>query len=98
MWLAVLGGSLTTVGGLGGLAVGPTKHCLNGTLKPYVGASVLIPLVNDTLIFVATSFRLMQSGLPEDAKIKDVLKAAVSGDGLTVFARGLFRDGQVYYL
>ncbi|KAF8875025.1 hypothetical protein CPB84DRAFT_1796932 [Gymnopilus junonius] len=87
LWLAVVGGSLTTVVGVGsGVAIGPTKHCLSGSLKPFVGANVFITFVNDTLIFVATWLRLAQVGLPGNTR------------ALTVFTRALFRDGQAYYL
>ncbi|KAF8898057.1 hypothetical protein CPB84DRAFT_1781289 [Gymnopilus junonius] len=84
--------SLTTVVGVGsGVAIGPTKHCLSGSLKPFVGANVFITFVNDTLVFVATWLRLAQVGLPGNTRFKELIKAA--------FSLGLlFRDGQAYYL
>lgn len=98
MWLAVLGGSVTTVVGISGFAVEPTKHCLSGSFKSFVDANVFIPLLNDSLIFVAIWFRLMKVGLRGNPKVKDVIKAAFSGESLSVFTKALFRDGQAYYL
>ncbi|KAF8898041.1 hypothetical protein CPB84DRAFT_1781224 [Gymnopilus junonius] len=99
MWLAVLGGSLTNVLGVAGFNIGPTKHCLNGTLKPYVSVGIIIQFVNDSLVFGAITLRLMQIGMEEEEmKLKDVLRVIILGKDLPAFTKALLRDGQVYYL
>lgn len=97
MWLCVLGGCIGSVVGVGGYNIGPTKHCLSGTLKPFVSVAGLIPFVNDSLILIAISFRLMQITMPE-MEIKDFIEGIIFGRNLPAFTRALLRDGQAYYL
>ncbi|KAF8154826.1 hypothetical protein B0H34DRAFT_718046 [Crassisporium funariophilum] len=97
MWLAVLGGCLTVTQGVVGVHIGPTNYCLNGSLAPYVSAAAIIPLVNDTLVFLAITYRLM-SNAHRDYSIKDGVRVLVFGDYMPAFSRALLQDGQVYYL
>jgi len=59
MWLAVVGGSVTSTQGVTLIPLGPTNYCTNGKLDAYVIASGIIPLVNDTLVFIAITWRLI---------------------------------------
>ncbi|KDR73194.1 hypothetical protein GALMADRAFT_724171 [Galerina marginata CBS 339.88] len=97
MWLAVIGGSLTPTQGLFGTNIGTTKYCLNSHLEPYVAAACIIPFVNDTLVFCATSWRLMQNSYV-DTTIKNGVSVMVFGRHLPSFPRSLLQDGQAYYL
>ncbi|CAA7262449.1 unnamed protein product [Cyclocybe aegerita] len=101
MWLAVIGGVLTpTIEGLVGENIGPTKYCIKANVPKYVGAAVIIPLINDTLVFLAISWQLMR-GAPRKARERTEkirLWSALRGDYLPSFSRGLLQDGQVYYL
>ncbi|CAA7262440.1 unnamed protein product [Cyclocybe aegerita] len=101
MWLAVVAAVITPTQGLTGMNIGPTKYCIHEKVEMYVGAANLLPLVNDTLIFLAISWKLMQnthaaSAHPLSGKIN--LRAFLRGDYLPAFSRGLLQDGQVYYL
>ncbi|PPQ97210.1 hypothetical protein CVT26_000739 [Gymnopilus dilepis] len=98
LWLCVLAGSAVTVIGVAGHRIGPTKHCLGGSLRPVVSMSAIIQLVNDSLIFVAISIRLLQVGMVEEMGAKGIFKAVCSSKDLPAFTRALMRDGQVYYL
>ena len=98
LWLGVLGGSVASVIGVTGYNIGPTKHCLSGSLKPFVSMSAVVQLVNDSLTFVAISLRLMQIGISEEPCMKDMFKIVILGKDLPAFTRALLRDGQVYYL
>ncbi|CAA7262456.1 unnamed protein product [Cyclocybe aegerita] len=97
MWLAVIAGVLTPVFGLTGDNIGPTKYCMNVSIESYVGAGAVIPLVNDTLIFLAISWKLMRNTYTTNALRWDV-KVFFRGDYLPAFSRGLLQDGQAYYL
>ncbi|KAF8154825.1 hypothetical protein B0H34DRAFT_538909 [Crassisporium funariophilum] len=97
MWLAVVGGCLTSTQGVSLIAIGPTDYCINGSLAPYVVASGIIPLVNDTFIFVAITWRLLQNSYAE-ATLKNGVKNILSGKHLPAFSRALLHDGQAYYL
>ncbi|KAF8898040.1 hypothetical protein CPB84DRAFT_1825539 [Gymnopilus junonius] len=87
MWLAVLGGNLTNVPGVAGFNIGLTKHCLNGTLKPYISVGIIMQFVNDSLI-----------GMEEEMKLKDVPRVIVFKKNLPAFTKALLWDGQAYYL
>ncbi|PPQ70819.1 hypothetical protein CVT24_001036 [Panaeolus cyanescens] len=97
MWLAVLAGCLTVTQGVTGVNIGPTKYCLNFDLKDYVSAAAIIPLVNDTLVFLAISWRLM-TNTHVDYDIRSGVKTLMFGEYLPAFSKTLFQDGQAYYL
>lgn len=97
MWLAVLAGCLTVTQGVTGINIGPTKYCLNASLEDYVSAAAIIPLINDTMVFLAISWRLMTNSHVEYS-LKTGLKTFAFGDYLPSFSRTLFQDGQIYYL
>ncbi len=59
-------------------------------------ASALAPLIHDTLVFAAISYRLAQISYEET--LPGVLKAAIFGKYLPKFTKGLLHDGQRYYL
>jgi len=97
MWLFVLAGCLTVTQGVTGAHIGPTNYCINASLQDYVQAAAIIPLVNDTLVFLAISWRLvLNSHL--DNTLKDGARMLFFGVHMPAFSRSLLQDGQVYYL
>ncbi|KAF9553169.1 hypothetical protein CPC08DRAFT_728110 [Agrocybe pediades] len=98
MWLSVLGASLTVaINGVTGINIGPTGYCLNAAMKNYVSSAAVLPLANDTLNFLAVSYRLM-SNTHVDHTILIGVKTVVFGKYMPRFSRALLRDGQKYYL
>jgi len=97
MWLAVLAGCLTVTQGVVGAHIGDTKYCLNAKLENYVSSAAIIPLVNDTLVFLSISVRLMLNSHLEDS-LKNGVRTLFFGFHMPGFSRSLLRDGQVYYL
>ncbi|KDR73150.1 hypothetical protein GALMADRAFT_142293 [Galerina marginata CBS 339.88] len=97
-WLGILGGSLSSALIAHIQGVGPTKNCLGRARKSFVWTSFIVPLVNDTLIFIAISFRLTLIGLPENTRFKDAFRVIIFGKDLPSFSKALLRDGQAYYL
>ncbi|CAA7262428.1 unnamed protein product [Cyclocybe aegerita] len=100
MWLCVVAGVITPTQGLIGANIGPTKYCINVKVEEYVGAAAIIPLVNDTLVFLAISWKLMRNTHTSANPLRGnlSLRALLRGDYLPAFSRGLLQDGQVYYL
>ncbi|KAJ3513401.1 hypothetical protein NLJ89_g2966 [Agrocybe chaxingu] len=102
LWLAVVAGVLTPTQGLVGANIGPTKYCINVSVEEYVGAAAVIPLVNDTLIFLAISWKLMRNAHINAHPLRSGhgpgLRGFLSGEYLPAFSRGLLHDGQAYYL
>ncbi|KDR73143.1 hypothetical protein GALMADRAFT_72738 [Galerina marginata CBS 339.88] len=97
MWLAVVAGCLTVTQGVTGAHIGSTDYCINASLEGYVAAAAIIPLVNDTLIFLAISWRLMTNSHVEYT-LKGGMRTLVFGDYMPAFSRSLLQDGQIYYL
>ena len=80
-------------------AIGPTKYCLDTGLKPYVAAAIIVPLVNDTLIFLTIGLQLVSSSNLEERSMKKILRVLFGKDDLpTRLAQVLLKDGQLYYL
>lgn len=97
LWLSVIAGALTTTQGIKVVELPPTTYCIGAGLQPYVGAAIIIPLVNDTLVFLAISWRLMRNSHIEDS-FKNGFRAFAFGKFMPAFSRGLLQDGQAYYL
>jgi len=97
MWLAVVGGSVPSTQGVTLVPLGTTKYCTNGKMENYVIMSGIIPLVNDTLIFIAITWRLVHGSRCEGTGTGGMW-SFVFGKHLPAFSRSLLQDGQVYYL
>jgi len=98
MWLAVTGASTTDVF-YSYANLGPTKYCIGINLPQYVVVASVLPLVNDTLVFVAITFRL--AGTPNwnaSTSQKSWIKVVLLGEYLPNFSKAMLRDGQAYYL
>jgi len=96
-WLAVVGGCLTATQGVSGSNIGTTKYCINSRLESYVSAAAIVPFINDTLIFCATTWGLMQNSYA-DRNIITGVKIMVFGQHLPAFSKAMLQDGQAYYL
>ncbi|KAF9553161.1 hypothetical protein CPC08DRAFT_767748 [Agrocybe pediades] len=77
--------------------IGSTDYCINSGLEPYVSAACIVPFVNDTLVFCATSWRLWKNAYVTQS-IHNNVKVMVFGHHLPSFSRALLKDGQAYYL
>jgi hypothetical protein len=100
MWVAVLVGCLPF---LIYVFVGPPPPVesnipvhLNTGINPYATAASIIPLINDTLVFLAISWRLSYDPLSRLGGFR--FTGMIFGDYLPVFSQALLRDGQIYYL
>ncbi|KAF8800060.1 hypothetical protein BYT27DRAFT_7236154 [Phlegmacium glaucopus] len=97
MWLAVLGGSVTSTQGVTLIPLGPTDYCTNGNMEAYVIVSGIIPLVNDTLVFIAITWRIIHGSRYEHTGTGGMW-SFIFGKHLPAFSRSILHDGQVYYL
>lgn len=97
LWILVLGASWSTTLGDTAGHKGSTRYCVNKYYAGYVASSAIAPLVNDTLVFLAISWRLMQNALVGYDR-NFCIWSMVSGRYMPAFSQALLRDGQVYYL
>lgn len=99
LWLTVVGTAITpalpTVITSG--KIGTTDYCTNVAAKSYGGLFTVPPVINDTVIFLAISWRMFASSHTDNG-LKGNLKAFVSGEYLPRFSKAVLKDGQLYYL
>ena len=88
---------MTTLFGIIGTNIGPTQYCLTGGIKPYAEAAAVIPMINDTIIFCAISWRLWRNNWARPT-VKNSFRVFVFGDYLPSFSKSMLLDGQAYYL
>ncbi|KDR73157.1 hypothetical protein GALMADRAFT_158289 [Galerina marginata CBS 339.88] len=98
LWLAVCGGSLADAITIIGTNVGPTKYCTQGNFTSVVSMSGLVVVVDDTLVFLAISWRVMKFSPSNVWTLKSTLTRFFRGTDLPAFAKALLQDGQAYYL
>ena len=97
LWLAVVAGCMTALFGITGANIGPTPYCLTSGIKPYLEAAAVMPMVNDTIIFCAISWRLWHNNWASRT-VKNSFRVFVFGDYLPSFSKSMLLDGQAYYL
>jgi hypothetical protein len=97
LWLGVVAACVTVIVGVDGTNLDSTRYCIDGTVKPYVTTATIIPLINDTLVFFAITWRLSCNSFARPT-LKDGLRVWIFGDYLPIFSKAMLQDGQAYYL
>ena len=97
MWLAVIGSVSVAPIAVSSTSIGSTGYCISNMLKPLGVMSVIVPLVNDTLVLLAVAFGLALN-THVDPTLKQGIRTAMYGDYLPAFSRAILRDNQMYYL
>lgn len=97
LWLGLLGCTLTIPLGVLGGFIGDTKYCTETFIPNSAYAAILAPLIHDTLVFIAITWRLAHNAYI-DITLQEGLRVAVFGKYLPAFTKGLLLDGQRYYL
>jgi len=76
-----------------------TGYCYSTEISKYTVIASAIPFVNETIIFLAISFRLASVSYQDNVTGgKELIKTAVLGNNLPAFSRAMLQDGQLYYL
>lgn len=79
--------------------IGPTSYCIGSSPPAYVGASVIVPFVNDTVLFLSLAWRLLDTAyIPERETVMFRGVNVVAGRYLPRLSRALFQNGQAYFL
>ncbi|KAJ6464822.1 hypothetical protein DFH09DRAFT_1225893 [Mycena vulgaris] len=99
LWLTVAGTAIIpALPGVMTIAnVGTTKYCMYIAAKTYTGLFTIPPVINDTVIFVAISWRMFSSSHVNNG-FKGNFRALMSGEYLPGFSKAVLKDGQLYYL
>ncbi|KAJ7900893.1 hypothetical protein B0H13DRAFT_2336310 [Mycena leptocephala] len=94
LWLSVLGTAALVPIVATTANIGTTDYCIDIAVKPYASAATITPLVHDTIIFLAISWRLFGNSHVNRRNFR----AFVTGEYLPQFSKAFLKDGQLYYL
>ena len=103
LWLALLGGCLALIFDVFkstipvNSASNTTAICYYSSINSYVTATTIVPLINDTLVFLAITWRLSRNSY-KPYTLKSGIRFLIFGDSLPAFSKALFKNGQAYYL
>ncbi|KAF5323710.1 hypothetical protein D9619_012931 [Psilocybe cf. subviscida] len=101
LWLALLASAINLPFGFKGAAIKGTPYCTYAYVSRVAFYSRIAPLVFDTLVFIAISWRLSRISALNETNHgvgKKTINTMVFGTNLPTFSRGLLTDGQMYYL
>ncbi|KAF7336007.1 hypothetical protein MSAN_02314400 [Mycena sanguinolenta] len=97
LWIAVLGASLTSPLEIRGAHIGPTMYCIDTVIRGSTEATLIMPLINDTAIFLAITYRILAHILVADSLMARI-RVFFGGKGLSALSQALLQDGQHFYL
>lgn len=95
LWLGLAVGGIFIVVGVKGGPSGATQYCQDVSVKHFVFYGEVAPLVFDTLVFLAISWRLSRVASIDE---KRRFESMFLGTNLPAFTKSLLQDGQIYYL
>lgn len=75
-----------------------TRHCVFNTKNTaYFAIPSIMTCTNDTLVFLAISYRLTSDAATEGSwRVR--VRSFITGDGLYSLSRSILKSGQLYYL
>jgi len=80
VWLSVLASAILLPVGVRGSNIGITQYCTTGSAKGYIAAIPITPLIHDTCVFLAISWRLLQNSyLEESASAPGLSESSLRG-------------------
>ncbi|KAF7334211.1 hypothetical protein MSAN_02382400 [Mycena sanguinolenta] len=97
LWLAVLGAGITVTLGVRAAHIGPTMQCITTAVPDNVEVAVIVPLINDSAIFLAITYRILAHTIVADSSMAR-LRVFFGGAGLSRLTEALLRSGQHFYL
>jgi len=96
IWLAIAGLSILIMLGITGERIPYTRRCTEGLPHKFTTVPIMLTAVNDTLVFLAISYRMVSSAMVRStwsARAKSFFK----GEGLHYLSKALLQSGQAYY-
>ncbi|KIJ69277.1 hypothetical protein HYDPIDRAFT_80012, partial [Hydnomerulius pinastri MD-312] len=76
--------------------IADTRHCINEGGDEYVAATMVVPLLFDSLVFLSISYKLMAMRRPTERTLS--WRTMCSGRALPRLSRAILQGGQQYYL
>ncbi|KAF7335947.1 hypothetical protein MSAN_02308100 [Mycena sanguinolenta] len=97
LWMAVLGAGITIPVVIRAAHIGPTAQCIIGAPSAKAEFAFIVPLINDTAIFLAITYRILAHTIVVDSSIAR-FRAFLGGKGLSTLSHALLQSGQYFYL
>ncbi|KAF7335938.1 hypothetical protein MSAN_02307200 [Mycena sanguinolenta] len=97
LWVAVLGAGVTVPLGVRAAHIGPTSQCILTALSANTEVAAIMPLINDTAVFLAITYRVLAHTIVGDSSMAR-LRVFLGGEGLSTLSQALLRSGQHFYL
>ncbi|KAF7334225.1 hypothetical protein MSAN_02383800 [Mycena sanguinolenta] len=97
LWIAVLGAGITAPLGIRGAHIGPTQQCINTAVPANTEVVAIMPLINDTAIFLAINYRILAHTIAADSFVAR-FRVFFGGTGLSALSQALLQSGQHFYL
>ncbi|KAF7374697.1 hypothetical protein MSAN_00354700 [Mycena sanguinolenta] len=97
LWMAVLGAGITVPLGVRAAHIGPTLQCIDTSVPANIEISVIVPLINDTAVFLAINYCILVHMMVTDSSMAR-LRGFFGGTGLSALSRALLQSGQHFYL
>ncbi|KAF7335986.1 hypothetical protein MSAN_02312300 [Mycena sanguinolenta] len=95
--IAVPSASITAPLGVRSAHIGPTMQCIITSVPGNIEVAVIIPLINDTAIFLAITYRILSNTIATDS-LWGRLSVFFGGAGLSALSQALLQSGQHFYL
>ncbi|KAJ6454611.1 hypothetical protein C8R45DRAFT_915105 [Mycena sanguinolenta] len=97
LMLGIPAASMTAPLGVRAAHIGPTMQCITISVPSYVEVSAIMPLVNDTAVFFAITYRLLSNTIVADS-LWGRLRRFLRGEGSSALSQALLQSGQHFYL
>lgn len=98
MWLGLLVSSVFVPLGVLGGPVAHTNYCKTTVVARSASVVHLAPLIYDTLVFIAISWRLCRIATIHPVGPRQNMQVLLLGRYLPAFTKSMLLDGQIYYL
>ncbi|KAF7373757.1 hypothetical protein MSAN_00587200 [Mycena sanguinolenta] len=96
LWIAVLGAGMIAPFGIRSTHIEPTMQCINTALPANIEVTAIMPLINDTAIFLAINYRILAHTIVANSRLAH-LRVFFGGPGLSTLSQALLRSGQHFY-
>ncbi|TFK47489.1 hypothetical protein OE88DRAFT_1738410 [Heliocybe sulcata] len=97
LWACVVAAAFTVPFSVTVAEIADTRRCVDLDVASFSSSTVIVNWINDSLVFLAISWRLMRFSTVGDTW-RDRLRSFISGAGFSRLSRSLLQGGQMYYL
>ncbi|KAF7335953.1 hypothetical protein MSAN_02308700 [Mycena sanguinolenta] len=97
LWLAVPSASITAPLGVRAAHILATTQCAVTAVGANVEFTSIMPLINDTAVFLAINYRILAHMIMEDSSTAR-FRVFLGGKGLSTLSQALLQTGQHFYL